>query len=81
MRSAALAAQSPNERVHGAGCFDWRRPDIRHLLLNCPNTDTELPYVDLVNELLADKISPPVDGISTSFTQKSLMDGAPITTW
>ena len=39
--------------------LDERRPDIRHLLLNCPNTDTELPYIDLVNELLADKISPP----------------------
>ena len=36
-----------------------RRPDLVHLLLNCPNTDTTLPYVDLVNELLADTISPP----------------------
>lgn len=52
-----------------------RRPDIRHLLLNCPNTDTELPYVDLVNELLADKISPPIDGISTTFMQEALVDG------
>lgn len=45
--------------------LDDRRPDIRHLLLNCPNTDTELPYIDLVNELLADKISPPTDPNST----------------
>jgi hypothetical protein len=51
--------------------LDSRRPDIRHLLLNCPNTDTELPYIDLVNELLADKISPPVDSIATSYTQES----------
>ncbi|GAA1677258.1 hypothetical protein GCM10009830_25240 [Glycomyces endophyticus] len=29
-----------------------RRPDIDDLLLNCPNTDTALPYIDLVNELL-----------------------------
>jgi hypothetical protein len=41
--------------------LDKRRPDIRHLLLNCPNTDIEVPYIDLVNELLADQISPPVD--------------------
>lgn len=41
--------------------LDGRRPDIRHLLLNCPNTDVELPYIDLVNELLADKIAPPPD--------------------
>ena len=46
--------------------LDSRRPDIRHLLLNCPNTDTELPYIDLVNELLADNISPPSDPNSTT---------------
>jgi len=45
--------------------LDGRRPDIRHLLLNCPNTDTPLPYIDLVNELLADAISPPADPNST----------------
>ena len=41
--------------------LDARRPDIRNLLLNCPNTDTELPYIDLVNELLSDMVSPPTD--------------------
>jgi hypothetical protein len=45
--------------------LDKRRPDIRHLLLNCPNTETPLPYVDLVNELLADAISPPANPNST----------------
>ena len=55
--------------------LDSRRPDIRHLLLNCPNTDTELPYIDLVNELLADKISPPIDAIFTSYTQAALLNG------
>ena len=45
--------------------LDGRRADIRHLLLNCPNTDTPLPYTDLVNELLADAISPPADPNST----------------
>jgi hypothetical protein len=38
--------------------LDSRRPDIRHLLLNCPNSETELPYIDLVIELLADAVSP-----------------------
>ena len=55
--------------------LDDRRPDIRHLLLNCPNTETELPYVDLVNELLADAISPPIDALATSYEQKALQDG------
>lgn len=29
-----------------------RRPDIEHLALTCENTDTTLPYIDLVNEAL-----------------------------
>jgi hypothetical protein len=45
--------------------LDARRPDIRNLLLNCPNSDTELPYIDLVIELLADAIAPPADPNST----------------
>ena len=36
-----------------------RRADIGHLLLNCPNTETPLPYIDLVNELLEDSVAPP----------------------
>ncbi len=42
-----------------------RRPDIAHLKLNCPNSETPLPFIDLVNELLADAISPPLDPNST----------------
>jgi hypothetical protein len=30
-----------------------RRKDIRHLKLNCNNTNTLLPYIDIVNEILA----------------------------
>jgi len=29
-----------------------RRPDIQHLQLTCENTNTALPYIDLVNEIL-----------------------------
>ena len=29
-----------------------RRPDLPYIKLNCENTNTELPYVDLVNEIL-----------------------------
>jgi hypothetical protein len=53
--------------------LDSRRPDIRHLLLNCPNSDTELPYIDLVIELLADKISPaPSTTLAASITATQL---------
>lgn len=40
--------------------LDARRRDLVNLLLNCPNTNTPLPYIDVVNELLADTISPPM---------------------
>src|SRR5262249_52298391 len=36
--------------------FD-RRPDIAHIELSCENTDTPVPYVDLVNEILEYKIA------------------------
>ena len=29
-----------------------RRPDIQHILLNCDNAHTPMPYIDLVNEVL-----------------------------
>ncbi len=40
-----------------------RRPDLGTLLLNCPNTDTAIPYIDLVNELLEDAVSAPPPGM------------------
>ena len=36
--------------------FD-RRPDIKHILLNCSNTDNVMPHIDLVNEILEIAIS------------------------
>ena len=35
-----------------------RRPDINTLQLSCENTNTTLPYIDVVNELLEDAVSP-----------------------
>ncbi|MDF2679175.1 MAG: toxin subunit [Brevibacillus sp.] len=35
-----------------------RRPDIGTLELSCENTNTTLPYVDLVNEILENAVSP-----------------------
>src|SRR3989440_1339535 len=36
-----------------------RRPDIGAIELSCENTDTPMPYVDLVNEVLEQVVSPP----------------------
>lgn len=35
-----------------------RRPDIGNILLNCDNTNTALPYIDLVCEILENNIAP-----------------------
>lgn len=36
-----------------------RRPDLGEIELTCENTNTPLPYVDLVNEVLEDAVAPP----------------------
>jgi hypothetical protein len=35
-----------------------RRPEIGHIELSCENTNTLVPYVDLVNEVLENAVSP-----------------------
>jgi Tc toxin complex TcA C-terminal TcB-binding domain/Neuraminidase-like domain/Salmonella virulence plasmid 28.1kDa A protein len=50
-----LESRSPSAYDELVRC----RPDIPGLLLNCENTNTPLPYVDLVIELLEDFIAPP----------------------
>lgn len=42
-----------------------RRPDLQHILLNCQNTNTPLPYIDLVNEILENQIAPPDEASDT----------------
>ncbi|MDH5675760.1 MAG: neuraminidase-like domain-containing protein [Myxococcales bacterium] len=39
--------------------FDNRRSDIGGIELSCTNTNTPLPYIDLVNEVLELQVSPP----------------------
>lgn len=36
-----------------------RRPDLGEIELSCENTNTPLPYIDLVNEILEDVVTPP----------------------
>lgn len=58
--------------THGAASVTGRRPDIAKLKLNCKNTNTVVPYVDLVNELLerhvagAVPIATDIDTVATS---------------
>ncbi|MFC8940126.1 neuraminidase-like domain-containing protein [Streptomyces griseoincarnatus] len=36
-----------------------RRPDLGDVELSCENTNTAVPYIDLVNEILEDVVTPP----------------------
>jgi hypothetical protein len=36
--------------------FEQHRPDVPHLRLSCPNTNIEVPQIDLLNEVLEDLI-------------------------
>ncbi len=46
-----IAAPSPGFQNPQAALFQ-RRPDLQYLPLTCENTNTALPYIDLVNETL-----------------------------
>ena len=46
------AGQPPNTEISPLQVLLSRRPDIQHLPLTCENTNTPLPYIDLVNETL-----------------------------
>lgn len=53
-----------------------RRPDLGKIKLNCENTNTPIPYVDLVCEILENNIKPlapnPGFDFQTTLTQKEL---------
>ena len=44
--------QSPNTEISPFDVLMSRRPDIEYLPLTCENTNTALPYIDVVNETL-----------------------------
>ncbi|MGD2087631.1 MAG: neuraminidase-like domain-containing protein [Candidatus Aminicenantes bacterium] len=47
-----LNLKPPYEEKNPFGILMKRRPDIEHIQLTCENTNTVLPYVDIVNEIL-----------------------------
>jgi peptidoglycan hydrolase-like protein with peptidoglycan-binding domain/5-hydroxyisourate hydrolase-like protein (transthyretin family) len=52
-----------------------RRPDLGNILLSCENTNTPMPYIDLVNEVLEHAIPLPEDRnftLQSSLTAKEL---------
>ena len=54
---AARPTQIPPKKVKDL--LLERRPDLGEIELSCKNTNTPLPYIDLVNEILEDVVAPP----------------------
>ncbi|MBN1561221.1 hypothetical protein JW998_13290 [candidate division KSB1 bacterium] len=55
------------------GTLRERRPDICALELSCENTNTMIPYIDLVNEILENAISPYLNVRQTNGTEEELI--------
>lgn len=49
-----------------------RRPDLGNIKLNCENTDTPLPYIDLVCEILENYVAP----LQTNFSYQTTLSAA-----
>ncbi|MGA5552385.1 neuraminidase-like domain-containing protein [Streptomyces pseudogriseolus] len=55
-----------------------RRPDLGNVELSCENTNTTVPYIDLVNEILEDVVTPPALVVLDPAIEPKLVEG-PIT--
>lgn len=52
-----------------------RRPDLGEIELSCENTNTPLPYIDLVNEILEDVVAPPAPATLDGAIEVDLVAG------
>lgn len=52
------AESQDEDEISALDVLFQRRPDIGEIELSCENTNTPVPYVDLVNEILENAISP-----------------------
>lgn len=74
LRDQPAAPEGPFETL--LDVIKDRRPDLVHILLNCANANTAMPSIDLVNEILERRVSPPQgsDGedLQTAWTVQEL---------
>jgi Tc toxin complex TcA C-terminal TcB-binding domain/Neuraminidase-like domain/Salmonella virulence plasmid 28.1kDa A protein len=66
MRGSSLNC-SPGKNASVKDILLRRRPDIGDIDLNCDNTNTEIPYIDIACEIMEDYISAPAVTIASSF--------------
>ena len=52
-----------------------RRPDLGEIELSCENTNTPIPYIDLVNEILEDEVSLPTPIKLENLPESELTNG------
>ncbi|MEU5296204.1 neuraminidase-like domain-containing protein [Streptomyces umbrinus] len=52
-----------------------RRPDLGDVELSCENTNTPVPYIDLVNEILEDVVAPPAVVVLDAGIEPKLVKG------
>jgi hypothetical protein len=57
-REVVDTTSSPGPPMTAKDVLFTRRPDLGETDLSCPNTNTEIPYIDLVCELLEQAVSP-----------------------
>jgi hypothetical protein len=60
--NGTLDYDKPRDAPTPIGALLARRPDIVHISLTCENTNTALPYIDLVNEALESFVESHLDG-------------------
>jgi hypothetical protein len=63
---------TPPATVNLAAVLRARRPELEHILLDCDNANTPLPYIDLVNEILEDAMAGDVQVRQTTWTADEL---------
>lgn len=62
-----------NSSITGVSVKDfllYRRPDIGDIDLDCDNTNTELPYIDIACELMEDYMQPPIVALAFTYLPK-----------
>ena len=61
---------APGENASVAEALLRRRPDLADIDLNCDNTNTAVPYIDIANEIMEDFIVPPAVTVNISLLPK-----------
>ncbi len=69
LETASLGEQNGLEAL-----LERHRPDLAHIALDCPNTNTVMPYIDLVNEVLENAA---VNGVFSLATTPAFQTRAP----